>query len=57
MMVADLTRFLRQSSESFSLVPACLRGSAVFAKSRDLGFVTAIVHESPTASVPTVRHD
>ena len=26
MMVADLTRALRQSSEPFSLVPACLRG-------------------------------
>ena len=56
MMVADLTRFLRQSSEPFSLVPAGFRGYAVFPRSGGLGFVTAIVHESPTARVPTVPH-
>ena len=57
MMVADLARFLRQSSEPFSLVPACLRGYAVFPKPGDLGIVTAIVRASPAGSVPTLPHD
>jgi Na+/serine symporter len=38
MVVADLTRFLRQSSEPFSLVPACLRGAAPLAAQRSVAF-------------------
>jgi len=49
MMVADFARFLRQSPEPFSLVPACLRGDAVFPKPGDFGIVSALVHESPTS--------
>jgi hypothetical protein len=45
MMVADLTRFLRQSPELFRLIPGSLCGYAVFRNPTDLGILMAVIHE------------
>ena len=56
MLVANFTRFLRQSPELFRLVPGRLRGYAVFFRNPgDLGMVTLFM-TSPAASVPAVPH-
>jgi hypothetical protein len=46
MMVANLTRFLCQSPELFSLIPGRLGRCAVFfRRPMDLGMVTIVIHE------------
>jgi hypothetical protein len=46
MMVANLTRFLCQSPELFSLIPGRLGRHAVFfRRPMDLGIVTIVIHE------------
>jgi hypothetical protein len=47
MMVADLTRFLRQSPELFRVISGGLRGQAVFRKPTNLGIFTAVLHKIP----------
>jgi hypothetical protein len=52
MMIADLTRFLRESSELFRLVPGSLCGHVVFRKPTDHVVVTGFVHKITCARLP-----
>jgi hypothetical protein len=56
-MVPDLPRFLRQAPELFRLIPGSLGRYAVFRTPTNIGKVTTVIHETPTASVPGAPRD